>query len=73
MSVLYLERETSLLFHNSIHLHSLIALCRIYDKTVPKPVLDILAEMIASDPDLNVGPFSSRPDSDSGIPGVGLD
>jgi import receptor subunit TOM20 len=40
------------------------------DKTVPKPVLDILAEMIAADAGLNVGPFAS---SDSGIPGVGLD
>ena len=27
----------------------------IYDKTVPKPVIDILAEMIAQDPTINVG------------------
>jgi import receptor subunit TOM20 len=40
---------------------------------VPKPVLDILAEMIAADTGLNVGPFASGPSSDSGIPGVGLD
>lgn len=44
----------------------------IYDKTVPKPVLDILAEMIAADSELNVGPFGG-PGSDSGIPSVGLD
>jgi mitochondrial import receptor subunit TOM20 len=43
------------------------------DKTVPKPVLDILAEMIAADSGLNVGPFGGGPGSDSGIPTVGLD
>jgi import receptor subunit TOM20 len=49
-------------------------LISIYDKTVPRAVLDILAEMIAADPELNVGPFSgSAAGSDSGIPGVGLD
>ncbi|KAH8679095.1 mitochondrial import receptor subunit tom-20 [Tricladium varicosporioides] len=49
-------------------------LISIYDKTVPKPVLDLLAEMIAADSELKVGPFSGgSPGSDSGIPGVGLD
>jgi import receptor subunit TOM20 len=43
------------------------------DKTVPKPVLDILAEMIAADSGLKVGPFASGPGSDSGMPTVGLD
>lgn len=43
------------------------------DKTVPKPVLDILAEMIAADSGLNVGPFGSGPGSDNGMPSVGLD
>ncbi|RQM08761.1 hypothetical protein DH86_00002476, partial [Scytalidium sp. 3C] len=39
-----------------------------------EPVLDILAEMIAADSDLHVGPFGGDPGSDSGIPGgVGLD
>jgi hypothetical protein len=38
-----------------------------------QPVLDILAEMIAADSELNVGPFGGGPGSDSGIPGVGLD
>jgi import receptor subunit TOM20 len=46
---------------------------RIYDKTVPKPVLDVLAEMIAADSELNVGPFTGGSGSDSGIPSVGLD
>jgi import receptor subunit TOM20 len=35
--------------------------------TVPKPVLDILAEMIAADKELNVGPFGSGPGSDRGL------
>lgn len=38
-----------------------------------QPVLDILAEMIAADEKLDVGPFGAGPGSDSGIPGVGLD
>ena len=45
---------------------------RIYDKTVPKAVLDILAEMIAADAELHVGPFGAM-GSDSGMPSVGLD
>ncbi|TVY81804.1 Mitochondrial import receptor subunit tom20 [Lachnellula suecica] len=49
-------------------------LISIYDKTVPRAVLDILAEMIAADDELNVGPFSAgSAGSDSGIPSVGLD
>lgn len=32
-------------------------LIQIYDKTVPKPVIDVLAEMIALDPTISVGPF----------------
>lgn len=34
---------------------------------VPKPVLDILAEMIAADTELNVGPFGNGPGSDRGL------
>ncbi|MCJ1474746.1 hypothetical protein MMC13_003406 [Lambiella insularis] len=34
-------------------------LISIYDKTVPKPVLDILAEMIATDPSIKVGASGS--------------
>lgn len=40
-------------------------LISIYDKTVPKPVLDILAEMIAEDPAISVGPFGGS-GSDAG-------
>ncbi|KAI9839734.1 MAG: hypothetical protein M1838_004273 [Thelocarpon superellum] len=36
-------------------------LITIYDKTVPKPVLDLLAEMIAADPTISVGPFGGAP------------
>ena len=32
-------------------------LISIYDKTVPKPVIDILAEMIALDPSINISGF----------------
>lgn len=39
-------------------------LISIYDKTVSKPILDILAEMIAYDSDLTVGAFQGS----SGIP-----
>ena len=44
-------------------------LISIYDKTVPKPVIDILAEMIAMDPSISVGPFGqgSGPGSAVGI------
>ena len=45
-------------------------LITIYDKTVPKPVIDILAEMIALDPNINVGPFGqsgSGPGSTAGV------
>lgn len=38
-----------------------------------QPVLDLLAEMIAADSSLHVGPFSKGPGSDNGIGGVGLD
>ena len=41
-------------------------LISIYDKTVPKPVIDILAEMIATDPTIDVGPFGLGLSSDSG-------
>ncbi|KAL2051721.1 hypothetical protein ABVK25_008135 [Lepraria finkii] len=43
-------------------------LISIYDKAVPKPVIDILAEMIAMDPSISVGPFGQV----SG-PAVGID
>ena len=44
-------------------------LITIYDKTVPKPVIDILAEMIAVDPSIKVGDFGqgSGPGSSTGV------
>ncbi|MCJ1268303.1 hypothetical protein MMC22_008191 [Lobaria immixta] len=40
-------------------------LIHIYDKTVPKPIIDILAEMIATDPTADVGSFGLGSDSAS--------
>lgn len=40
-------------------------LIHIYDKTVPKPIIDILAEMIATDPTVDVGSFGLGSDSAS--------
>lgn len=52
-------------------------LIQIYDKTVPKPIIDILAEMIAADSTIDVGPFgalrSSPGGSDSGSLHGGID
>ncbi|KAL8798972.1 MAG: hypothetical protein Q9223_007754 [Gallowayella weberi] len=41
-------------------------LITIYDKTVPKPVLDIVAEMVAFDGSIPVGSFGGGPGSDAG-------
>ncbi|KAL8841422.1 MAG: hypothetical protein Q9205_000710 [Flavoplaca limonia] len=41
-------------------------LISIYDKTVPKPVLDIVAEMVAFDGSIPVGGFGGGPGSDAG-------
>ncbi|KAF6835217.1 MAS20 protein import receptor [Colletotrichum plurivorum] len=46
----------------------------IYDKTVPKPVLDILAEMIAYDSSLNIGQYTGGVNANlADMPTVGLD
>ncbi|CAN8102362.1 unnamed protein product [Discula destructiva] len=48
----------------------------IYDKTVPKPILDLLAEMIAHDDDLRIpmqGPGPVNLGNVGDIPNVGLD
>ncbi|KAI9801810.1 MAG: hypothetical protein M1825_003183 [Sarcosagium campestre] len=39
-------------------------LMSIYDKTVPKPTLDILAEMVAADPSISTGSAKSSASSD---------
>lgn len=41
-------------------------LISIYDKTVPKPVLDIVAEMVAFDGSISVGGFGGGSGSDAG-------
>jgi len=48
-------------------------LITIYEKTVPKPVLDILAEMIATDSDIPSGSFGAGPGSDSGSATAGVE
>lgn len=59
--------EAALCFYKALKVYPQPAdLISIYDKTVPKPVLDILAEMIATDPTIPVGPGGSGPGSDSG-------
>ncbi|KAI7295371.1 hypothetical protein KC315_g18974, partial [Hortaea werneckii] len=45
-------------------------LISIYDKTVPKPILDILAEMIAVDPSISVSGAGSSAGSDAGSANV---
>ncbi|MCJ1339459.1 hypothetical protein MMC09_004749 [Bachmanniomyces sp. S44760] len=45
-------------------------LMSIYDKTVPKPVLDVLADMIASDPSVKVGPGSGSGSDNGSTHGV---
>jgi len=48
-------------------------LVNIYDKTVPRPVLDILSEMVALDTTLNHVARFGESASDDGMPTVGLD
>ena len=63
--------EAALCFYKALKVYPAPSdLISIYDKTVPKPVLDILAEMIALDPTIAVGSGGSRgPSSESGIDG----
>ncbi|KAK3190475.1 mitochondrial import receptor subunit tom20 [Lecanicillium sp. MT-2017a] len=68
--------ESALAFYKGLKVYPAPGdLIKIYDSTVPKPVLDILAEMIAYDSTLDI---RSRPGAGSGInlneiPNVGLD
>ncbi|KAL8931019.1 MAG: hypothetical protein Q9208_000121 [Pyrenodesmia sp. 3 TL-2023] len=59
--------EAALCFYSALKVYpqpgDLIA---IYDKTCPKPVIDILAEMVAYDGSLPVGNFGGGPGSDAG-------
>ncbi|KAK0512304.1 hypothetical protein JMJ35_005432 [Cladonia borealis] len=48
--------ESALCFYRALKVYPQPKdLIGIYDKTVPKPVIDILAEMIAQDPTINIG------------------
>lgn len=68
--------ESALAFYKGLKVYPAPGdLIKIYDSTVPKPVLDILAEMIAYDSSLDI---RSRPPMPAGInlsdiPNVGLD
>ncbi|KZZ90442.1 Protein import receptor MAS20-related protein [Moelleriella libera RCEF 2490] len=68
--------ESALAFYKGLKVYPAPSdLIKIYDSTVPKPILDILAEMIAYDSSLDI---RSRPAGAGGInladfPNVGLD
>jgi hypothetical protein len=64
--------EAALCFYRALKVYPQSRdLIGIYDKTVPKPIIDILAEMIAADPNVDVSPFPRSASSDSGSLGVG--
>ncbi|KAI4161278.1 MAG: hypothetical protein LQ342_004945 [Letrouitia transgressa] len=58
--------EAALCFYKALKVYPQPAeLIQIYDKTVPKSVLEILAEMVAADPTIQVGPIGGS-SSDAG-------
>ena len=60
------EVEAALCFYKALKVYPQPSdLMSIYDKTVPKPVLDILAEMIAEDPSIAVRNFVNASDGGS--------
>lgn len=76
--------EAALAFYRGLKVYPVPRdLINIYDRTVPKPILDVLAEMIAYDGTIPLsapdGPGQPTVDIDAivremgGIPGVGLD
>lgn len=59
--------EAALCFYSALKVYPQPSdLIAIYDKTCPKPVIDILAEMVAYDGSLPVGKFGGGPRSDAG-------
>ncbi|KAM4056762.1 MAS20 protein import receptor domain-containing protein [Hirsutella rhossiliensis] len=65
--------ESALAFYKGLKVYPAPGdLIKIYDSTVPKPILDILAEMIAYDSSLDIRARSSGIDLGD-IPNVGLD
>ncbi|KAF5013680.1 hypothetical protein FDECE_337 [Fusarium decemcellulare] len=67
--------ESALAFYKGLKVYPAPGdLIRIYDSTVPKPILDILAEMIAYDSTLDIrSPAAPAGINLSDIPNVGLD
>ncbi|CAI0652593.1 Mitochondrial import receptor subunit tom20 [Colletotrichum fructicola] len=67
--------EAALAFYKGLKVYPTPGdLIGIYDKTVPKPVLDVLAEMIAYDSTLNIGQYTGGVNANlSDMPTVGLD
>ncbi|OLN87925.1 Mitochondrial import receptor subunit tom20 [Colletotrichum chlorophyti] len=67
--------EAALAFYKGLKVYPTPGdLISIYDKTVPKPVLDVLAEMIAYDSSLNIGQYTGGVNVNLGdMPTVGLD
>lgn len=59
--------EAALCFYKALKVYPQPSdLMQIYDKTVPKAVISILAEMIAYDPSISVGAFGQGSGSGSG-------
>ncbi|KAH7017566.1 mitochondrial outer membrane translocase complex, subunit Tom20 domain-containing protein [Ilyonectria destructans] len=67
--------ESALAFYKGLKVYPAPGdLIRIYDSTVPKPILDILAEMIAYDSSLDIrAPAAPAGINLADIPNVGLD
>lgn len=66
--------ESALAFYKALKVYpSPGDLIGIYDQTVSKQVLDILAELIAADPTLKIGPNAEGPSASNMPPAAGLD
>jgi import receptor subunit TOM20 len=65
------EVEAALCFYKALKVYPQPSdLVSIYDKTVPKPVLDILAEMIATDPSVNIRGYGGSDSAGSSQHGI---
>ncbi|CAK7218489.1 mitochondrial import receptor subunit tom20 [Sporothrix curviconia] len=66
--------ESALHFYKALKVYPTPGdLIRIYDQTVSKPILDVLAEMIAVDSELNIRDMEPQNPADLFPPTVGLD
>ncbi|CAD6504807.1 BgTH12-00310 [Blumeria graminis f. sp. triticale] len=62
------SQEAALCFYKALKVYpSPPDLISIYDKTVPKAILDILAEMIAADSSMSVNPLKAELDNEKGL------